>query len=115
MSAVFRLMDVVIGHKCEVDECLFPCADNETRCYDHSHNRMIEELFEFETVSCRFGGMGCQGQATCSNEHDVPMCDACHNIYQRIQVGRANRDTEYNRMVEQYVDILIRDNEEMRR
>ena len=91
MSAVFRLMDVVIGHKCEIDDCLLPCVDEETRCYDHSHNRMIEELFDFESVSCRFGGVTCQGQATSSNEHDVPMCDACHNIYQRIQVGRANR------------------------
>ena len=114
MSAVFRLMDVVVGHKCEVDECLFPCADNETRCYDHSHNRMIEELFEFETVACQFGGVNCTEQGTAYNEHNVPMCASCYNIYQRIQLGRANRDTEYNIAVRQYVDILLRDNEEMR-
>jgi hypothetical protein len=115
MSGVLRLMDVVIGHKCEVDECVFPCVDEETRCYDHSHNRMIEELFDFESVNCRFGGVTCQGQATNCNEHEVPMCDACHNIYQRIQVGRGDRSVEHIIAVRQYVDTLTRENEEMRK
>ncbi len=87
MSAVFRLMDVVIGHKCEIDDCLLPCVDEETRCYDHSHNRMIEELFDFESVSCRFGGVNCEGNASRVNEHDVLMCERCYNTYQQIQRG----------------------------
>lgn len=109
-----RLEEVTIGHACEVDGCSVVCTPNENRCYDHSVMRLIGTLFN-ETEMCRFNGVNCTDQATACNEHDVPMCDACHNIYQRIQVGRANRDIEYNRMVEQYVDILIRDNEEMRR
>ena len=103
MSGVFRLMDVVIGHKCEVDECVFPCVDEETRCHDHSHNRMIEELFDFESVNCSFGGVNCEGNASRVNEHDVLMCERCYNVYQRIQRGRGrsyHRNINWEALIE---------------
>ena len=53
MSAVHRLGDVVIGHKCEVDNCLLPAMDGQSRCYEHSEDRLIEDLFRDE--ECRFG------------------------------------------------------------
>ena len=86
MSAVHRLGDVVIGHKCEVDNCLLPAMDGQSRCYEHSEDRLIEDLFRGE--NCRFGGVNCTVQATACNEDDVPMCESCHNVYRRIQRGR---------------------------
>ena len=88
MSAVHRLGDVVIGHKCEVDNCLSPAMNGQNRCYEHSEDRLIEDLFRDE--NCRFGGVNCTVQATACNEHDVPMCANCLNVYNRIQNGLRN-------------------------
>ena len=82
-----RLDDVTVGHACEVEGCSIVCAPNETRCYDHSVMRYIGTLFD-EGEECRFNGVNCTHQATVCNEHEVPMCESCHNIYQRIQRGR---------------------------
>jgi len=101
-----RLEEVTIGHACEVDGCSIVCTPNETRCHDHSVMRLIGTLFN-ETEMCRFNGVSCTHQATVCNEHDVPMCGNC--------LVRANRGIEYNIAVRQYVDILMRDNEEMRK
>ena len=88
MSAVHRLGDVVIGHKGEVDNCLLPAMDGQSRCYEHSEDRLIEDLFRGE--NCRFGGVNCTVQATACNEHDVPMCADCLSVYNRIQNGLRN-------------------------
>jgi len=82
-----RFDEVTIGHACEVEGCSVVCTSNETRCYDHSVMRLIGTLFN-ETEMCRFNGVNCTDQATVCNEHDVPMCESCHNVYQRIQRGR---------------------------
>jgi len=88
MSAVHRLGDVVIGHKCEVDNCLLPAMNGQSRCYEHSEDRLIEDLFRGE--NCRFAGVNCTVQATACNEHDVPMCANCLGVYNRIQNGLRN-------------------------
>ena len=106
-----RLDSVVIGKRCEADSCECVVVTGQGRCYDHSVDRLIETLFVNE--ECKFGGVNCEGNASRVNEHDVLMCESCYNIYQRIQLGRANRNIEYNIAVRQYVDILMRDNEEM--
>ena len=85
MSAVHRLGDVVIGHKCEVDNCLLPAMAGQSRCYEHSEDRLIEDLFRGE--ECRFGGVNCTVQATACNEYDVPMCANCLSIHNRIRRG----------------------------
>ena len=85
MSAVHRLGDVVIGHKCEVDNCLLPAMDGQSRCYEHSEDRLIEDLFRDE--ECRFRGVYCTVQATACNEYDVPMCANCLSIHNRIRRG----------------------------
>ena len=85
MSAVHRLGDVVIGHKCEVDNCLLPAMNGQSRCYEHSEDRLIEDLFRGE--ECRFGGVNCTVQATACNEYDVPMCGNCLSIHNRIRRG----------------------------
>lgn len=82
-----RFDEVTIGHACEVEGCSIVCTPNETRCYDHSVMRLIGTLFN-ENEMCRFNGVTCTHQATVCNEHDVPMCESCHNVYQRIQRGR---------------------------
>lgn len=81
-----RLDSVVIGNRCEVDGCECVAVAKQDRCYDHSVDRLIEILFVNE--KCKFGGVNCEGNASRVNEHDVLMCDACHNVYQRIQRGR---------------------------
>ena len=48
---VHRLGDVVIGHKCEVDNCLLPTMNGQSRCYEHSEDRLIEDLFEVRNVA----------------------------------------------------------------
>lgn len=106
-----RLDSVVIGNRCEADSCECVAVTGQGRCYDHSVDRLIETLFVNE--ECKFGGVNCEGNASRVNEHDVLMCENCYNVYQRIQLGRANRNIEYNIAVRQYVDILMRDNEEM--
>ena len=85
MSAVHRLGDVVIGHKCEVDNCLSPAMNGQNRCYEHSEDRLIEDLFRGE--NCRFAGANCTVQATACNEYDVPMCANCLSIHNRIRRG----------------------------
>ena len=108
-----RLDSVVIGNRCEVDGCECVAVAKQDRCYDHSVDRLIEILFVNE--KCKFGGVNCEGNASRVNEHAVLMCDACHNIYQRIQVGRGDRSVEHIIAVRQYVDTLTRENEEMRK
>ena len=82
-----RFDEVTIGQACEVDGCSIVCTESESRCYDHSVMRLIGALFN-ETEMCRFIGVSCTHQATVCNEHDVPMCESCHNVYRRIQRGR---------------------------
>ena len=106
-----RMDSVFIGNRCEADSCECVVVIGQGRCYDHSADRLIEALFVNE--ECKFGGVNCEGEASRVNEHDVLMCENCYNVYQRIQLGRANRNIEYNIAVRQYVDILMRDNEEM--
>lgn len=89
MSAVHRLGDVVIGHKCEVDNCLLPTMNGQSRCYEHSEDRLIEDLFRGE--NCRFAGANCTVQATACNEYDVPMCANCLSIHNRIRRGSSVR------------------------
>jgi len=115
MSAVFRLGHQYNGAPCEVDNCPHSVeASNLKRCYEHNPQRLIEALFT-PSERCRFGGVTCEGQASRATEDGVVMCEACYNVYQRIQLGRANRDIEYNIAVELYVDTLRRRNEEMRK
>ena len=83
-----RLDEVTIGEPCKVDGCSTVCVEGEDRCHDHSVNRMIEGLFA-PGENCRFGGIDCTIQATHSNQHDVPMCENCYNVWVRIQRGNA--------------------------
>ena len=115
MSAVFRLGHQYNGAPCEVDNCPHSVETSSLkRCYEHNPQRLIEALFT-PSEQCRFGGVTCEGQASRATENGVVMCEACYNVYQRIQLGRANRDIEYNIAVELYVDTLRRRNEEMRK
>lgn len=86
-----RLDSVVIGNRCEADGCECVAVTGQDRCYDHSVDRLIEALFVNE--KCKFGGVNCEGNASRANEHDVLMCETCYDVYQRIQLGRANRRT----------------------
>lgn len=83
-----RFDEVTIGHACEVEGCSIVCTTKETRCYDHSVMRYIGSLFDGET--CCYIETNCTRQATVSNEHDVPMCESCHNIYQSQQARAQN-------------------------
>ena len=85
--ALDRLDIVVIGRSCEVDNCISICVHGESRCWDHSVNRLVATLFN-QNERCKFGGVNCEGNASRVNEHDVLMCENCHNVYQRIQRGR---------------------------
>lgn len=87
-----RFDEVTIGHACEVEGCAIVCAPNETRCYDHSVMRYIGSLFN-QGEECLFNGVTCTTQATVCNEHDVPMCQECHHVYVRIQMGRGLRNS----------------------
>jgi hypothetical protein len=86
VSAVFRLMDTVIGRKCEVEECVCVAEENDLHCYDHSVMRLIEPLFEHFDEQCSFGGINCTGTATHMNEHEVSMCENCYNVYRRTSI-----------------------------
>ena len=120
--SLHRMDSVFIGNRCEADGCECVVVTGQDRCYDHSVDRLIEALFVNE--KCKFGGVNCEGNASRVNEHDVLMCESCYDAYRRRQAQqRALRvgwrpngdDVEYNIMVERYVDILMRDNEEMRK
>ena len=100
-----RFDEVTIGHACEVEGCSIVCAPNETRCYDHSVMRLIGTLFN-EGEECRFNGVTCTHQATVCNEHDVPMCESCHNVYQRIQRGRHYEVRSIGQMVGPHNELI---------
>jgi hypothetical protein len=85
--ALDRLDIVVIGRSCEVDNCVGICVDEETRCWDHSVNRLVATLFN-QNEQCKFGGATCTVQATCSNSFDVPMCETCYAVHQRTMFRR---------------------------
>lgn len=85
MSAVFRLIDTIIGRKCEVEECVCVAEENDPHCYDHSVMRLIEPLFEPFEYSCDFGSVNCTETATHMNENDVHMCETCFNIWMQNQ------------------------------
>jgi hypothetical protein len=89
MSAVFRLIDTIIGRKCEVEECVCVAEENDPHCYDHSVMRLVEEAFGDFEYSCDFRGVNCTETATHMNENDVHMCENCYNIWVRIQRGNA--------------------------
>ena len=85
--ALDRLDIVIIGRSCEVDNCISICVHGESRCWDHSVNRLVATLFN-QNERCKFGGVNCEGNASRVNEHDVLMCETCYDVYQRSQRGR---------------------------
>ena len=86
--------DSIIGNKCEVDGCHSPCVDDETRCHDHSINRLLEEAFD-ASERCRFGGTQCVVHATRVNQYGVLMCENCYRQWTRITAANLHATSPY--------------------
>ena len=86
--------DSIIGNECEVDGCHSPCVDDETRCYDHSINRLLEEAFD-ASERCCFGGTQCVIHATRVNQYGVLMCENCYRQWTRITAANLHATSPY--------------------
>tara|TARA_B100000900_G_scaffold43834_2_gene32641 strand:- start:2204 stop:2635 length:432 start_codon:yes stop_codon:yes gene_type:complete len=86
--------DSIIGKECEVDGCHSPCVDDETRCHDHSLNRLLEEAFD-ESERCSFGGTQCVIHATRVNQYGVLMCENCYRQWTRITAANLHVTSPY--------------------
>lgn len=86
--------DSIIGKECEVDGCHSPCVDDETRCHDHSLNRLLEEAFD-ASERCRFGGTQCVIHATRVNQYGVLMCENCYYQWTRITAANLHATSPY--------------------